>query len=408
MNTLDFLRLNARWLLAGVLLTFLSSFGQTFFISIFAGDIMEAFSLSHGEWGGIYALGTLASAAVMVWSGGLTDLFRVRTLGPSVLVLLACSCLFMATNHAGWLLPVVIFLLRLMGQGMTSHIAVVAMARWFVRARGRALSVATLGVSAGQALLPLLFVALLTVFDWRILWVVAAGVALLMIPVLTGLLREERTPQSMVRESHSLGMNARHWTRNEALKHWLFWAMVPAILGPSAFGTALMFHQVHFAEIKGISHMAIVSMFPIYTIVLIVAMILSGWALDLLGTHRLIPFIHIPAVLAFLVFGTSTSTLGLAFGFALFGIASGAHSTMPNAFWADVYGTASIGSIKAMAAAVMVLGSAIGPGLTGWLIDFGLSLETQYILVAGYFMASSLIMWLGVRKAARLLPPVPA
>ena len=62
MPILAFLRDNAPWLTAGVLLTFLSSFGQTFFISIFAGHIREAFDLSHGQWGGIYTLGTTASA----------------------------------------------------------------------------------------------------------------------------------------------------------------------------------------------------------------------------------------------------------------------------------------------------------------------------------------------------------
>ncbi|MEM1006782.1 MAG: MFS transporter, partial [Pseudomonadota bacterium] len=73
---------NATWLGAGVLLTFLSSFGQTFFISVFAGEIRAAYGLSHGGWGIIYSLGTMAAAAVMIWAGGLTDIFRVRSLGP--------------------------------------------------------------------------------------------------------------------------------------------------------------------------------------------------------------------------------------------------------------------------------------------------------------------------------------
>ena len=93
-----FLFRNAPWLAAGALLTLLSSFGQTFFISIFAAEIQSEFGLSHGSWGGIYALGTTASAVVMVWAGGLTDKFRVRTLGPAVLLLLALACLFMAFN----------------------------------------------------------------------------------------------------------------------------------------------------------------------------------------------------------------------------------------------------------------------------------------------------------------------
>ncbi|PCH69978.1 MAG: MFS transporter, partial [Rhodobacteraceae bacterium] len=86
---IGFVSRNAPWLAAGAVLTFLSSFGQTFFISIFAGEIRSEFSLSHGEWGGIYSLGTTASAVVMIWAGSLTDVFRVRVVGPVVLAGLA-------------------------------------------------------------------------------------------------------------------------------------------------------------------------------------------------------------------------------------------------------------------------------------------------------------------------------
>ena len=99
MSTLSFLRDNARWLSAGALLTFLSSFGQTFFISIFAGEIREGFQLSHGQWGGIYTMGTTVSAIVMVWAGGLTDQFRVRSLGAVILGMLMLACLAMALNQ---------------------------------------------------------------------------------------------------------------------------------------------------------------------------------------------------------------------------------------------------------------------------------------------------------------------
>ena len=197
MRFFTFLRQNALWLGAGGLLTFLSSFGQTFFISIFAGEIRNEFSLSHGAWGGLYTLGTGVSAVVMVWAGGLTDRFRVRFLGPVILVGLAFACVLMAINPFVWMLPIVIFLLRFFGQGMTSHIAVVAMSRWFIAMRGRALAIATLGYSLGEAILPIIFVALMVYVDWHNLWLVAAGICLLGIPLLITALRQERTPQSM-------------------------------------------------------------------------------------------------------------------------------------------------------------------------------------------------------------------
>lgn len=407
MSILAFLRDNAPWLSAGVLLTFLSGFGQTYFISIFAGEIRETFSLSHGQWGGIYTLGTTASALVMVWAGGLTDRFRVRALAPVILVMMTGACIFMAINPVWWLLPVVIFSLRFTGQGMMSHIAVVAMARWFVAARGKALSVATLGFAVGEAFLPLIFVSLLLVYDWRILWLVAAGIAVLGIPLLMLLLRRERTPQSWAQTSQSLGMEEMHWTRRQTLGHFLFWFMVPALLGPAAFNTAFFFHQVHFAEIKAVAHVELVAMFPIYTAVGIGAMILSGWALDRLGTARLLPFMQIPMVAAFVLFAFAEGPGMLILGFVFLAMTTGANSTLPNAFWAEFYGTANLGSIKAMAAAIMVFGSAIGPGLTGVAIDLGVGIETQYLFVAGYFVFTTVMMTIGVRRARPLLSLSP-
>jgi MFS family permease len=180
--------------------------------------------------------------------------------------------------------------------------------------------------------------------------------------------------------------------------------MVPSIIGPSAFNTAFFFHQVHFAQVKGIEHLIFVSFFPIFTALTVIVMISAGWALDKYGTARLMPFFQVPMVFAFLTFALSQDTWSLALGFAFLGMTSGANATLPNAFWAEFYGTAHIGAIKAMVMAVMVLGSAIGPGMTGIMIDQGIGIETQFLGVALYFVGvTGLMMW-GIGRAARDLP----
>ena len=392
---------NSRWLAAGALLTLMSSFGQTYFISIFADEIRATFNLSHGDWGAIYGFGTFASAIAMVWAGGLTDIMRVRRLGPVVLAALASSCLFMAFNPWVALLPVVIFCLRLTGQGMSTHIAAVGMSRWFAENRGKALSVANLGFSVGEATYPVLIVALMLFFTWQGIWVLAAFVATLSIPALLWLLREERSPQSMSKEGQSVGMGGRHWTRNQTLVHPLFWFMMPALMGQSAFSTVFFFFQVHFAEIKGWDHFQLVAMFPVYTGVAFGSMILSGILIDKIGTARLIPYFQLPTICAFMLFAYSQSLLTALVAFAFLGLSSGANATLPNAFWAEHFGTKHLGSIKAAAAAAMVLGSAIGPPITGILLDFNLSLEIQYIAIAGFLGFSSTMMWVGVLRAQR-------
>ena len=261
------------------------------------------------------------------------------------------------------------------------------------------MSIAALGFSFGEALLPIVFVALLGMFDWRLLWLVAAMIAAAGIPLLLLLLRRERTPQSLATSEQSTGMQARQWTRGEALRHRLFWFMVPALLGPPAFNTAFFFQQVHYAEVKGWAHLDLVALFPVYTAISVGAMIVSGWLLDKLGTARLMPFYQVPMVAAFVFFAYATSPASALFGFFFLALSTGANMTLPNAFWAEFYGTAHLGSIKAMAAAVMVLGSALGPGLTGVLIDAGVGIEAQYLGVAGYFVFASAMMAIGVTQA---------
>ena len=394
----NFIINNLRWLSAGILLTFISSFGQTYFISIFSGEIRNTFDLSHGDWGLIYGFGTFASAIVMIWAGGLTDIMRVRKLGLIVLCALSASCLFMAFNPLVALLPVVIFCLRLTGQGMSTHIAAVAMSRWFVSNRGKALSISNLGFSFGEALIPLFLVSALIYFSWQKIWILATLVTLFSIPILIWLLRQERSPQSIDAEDQSLGMNKLHWTRKQTISHPLFWFMMPAVIGQSAFNTAFFFQQVHFSEIKGWEHLNLVSMFPVYTGVAICMMFLSGILLDKLGTAKLIPYFQLPMIIAFILFAFGETLYSALLGFIFLGITSGANTTLPNAFWAEFFGTKHLGSIKAAAAAGMVLGSAIGPALTGILLDFDISLNLQYIGISIFFVFSSLLMSIGVSR----------
>jgi len=407
MTYFRFLRENAPWLTAGVLLTLVSSFGQTFFISIFAGVIRQEFDLSHGAWGGIYTIGTTASAIVMIWAGVLTDRFRVRHLGAVVLFLLAVACLLMAAVPSVWALPFVIFGLRFTGQGMIDHTAVVSTARWFVATRGRALSIVAMGFAFGQAVLPLTFVALLAVTHWRILWVVAAVLSLAAIPVLIALLRNERTPQSIAKETHAVGMEGRHWKRPEIIRHWLFWLMIPTLVGPSAWGTALFFQQVHLAEVKGWEHVQFVALFPLFTLTSVVSTFLSGWALDRFGTNRLMPLYLLPYSAAFLILASAQSLFTAAVGMMVLGFGVGAGSTLPGAFWAEHFGTRNLGAIKALATAVMVFGSAIGPGISGYLIDFGVAFPDQMIGICIYFIVAAALAMIGVRRARPRLALTP-
>jgi MFS family permease len=199
-----------------------------------------------------------------------------------------------------------------------------------------------------------------------------------------------------------MGLLGKDWTRTMALRHPLFWLMVPAIVFFSAFGTTFWFHQVHFAEVKGYSHLALVAVFPLGTISLAISTIIYGWAIDRFGVVRLMPFYIVPYVVAFCLHWYAPNLIWTAVAVILMGISGGGNATILSACWAGFYGTRFIGSIKAAAAALMVLGSAIGPGLSGLLIDAGVGIEIQMLGYAACFVFAAFMMGLAARMATRL------
>ncbi len=74
----SFILANGRWLGGAFLLCLCSSFGQTFFISLSGGDIRRELGLSHGDFGLLYMLATLASAVTLPFLGRAIDRFSTR------------------------------------------------------------------------------------------------------------------------------------------------------------------------------------------------------------------------------------------------------------------------------------------------------------------------------------------
>lgn len=250
MSFAAFLRDNVRWLAGGFLLTFFSSFGQTFFISLSAGSIRSEFGLSHGEFGTVYMIATLASALTLTQLGKIVDIMSVSRVALIVVPMLAVFSLAMAYADTLTTLVMTMFGLRLFGQGMMTHNAMTAMGRWYVGQRGRAVSVATLGQQAGEAVLPIVYVSIVLTVGWRTTWAYSAVFLIIVaLPLIYTLMRVERQPRSTDGvEANSAPIN---WTRQEVLKDPFFWVILLGVLAPGFIGTSIFFHQVYLVELRG-------------------------------------------------------------------------------------------------------------------------------------------------------------
>ena len=391
MSFLPFLRNNSRWLAGGFLLTFFSSVGQTFFISLSAGDIRAEYGLTHGGFGIIYMLATLASALTLPKLGKIVDIYPARTVALITMPALALAAVGMALATHVAALVVTIYLLRLFGQGMMTQNAFTATGRWFSAQRGRAVSVVTLGHNAGEALFPIAFVALMAAIGWRNAWLVAAAVVVVIaLPVISGLIAVERTPQTS--DPATVKAAVRDWTRPEVLRDPIFYVLLVGVLAPGFIGTTVFFHQIYLVELRGWSTEVFASAFVLMAGMTVVSALVSGQLIDGFSAIRLLPGFLIPLGLACVVLATFDQSWS-AFAFmALMGISYGFSSTLFGAVWPEVYGTRHLGSIRAVMIAILVFATAMGPGITGYLIDRGVDYPLQILVMGLYCFGASLVM----------------
>ena len=140
-----FLKNNLGLLSFGLFLTFFSSFGQTFLLSLYVPSIEELLNISNTEFGTIYAVATIGSALTLPWAGGYFD--KINTARYTLIVIsgLFISLLLLSFSYHFIIVIVAFYGLRLFGQGLMSHTSVSSMAKFFENNRGKAIGITSLG-----------------------------------------------------------------------------------------------------------------------------------------------------------------------------------------------------------------------------------------------------------------------
>lgn len=387
-----FLRAEARWIFAGFLLTAFSGFGQTFFISQSNTALRDMFGLSHGGLGLIYSSATLTSAVVLLQFGKLVDHVTTRTAALIVASGLVGACLVMAWAFAVWMLFLAFFLLRLFGQGMMTHVAMVATGRWYDAQRGKAVSLVATGFAISLAILPPLAIAAITSFGLRGMWVMgASAVALFALPALYFLLARERTPKGHTSVIEPAAPKA-SWRRTDVLREPSLYLLMMSVLAPSFLITGIFFHQQHLADVKGWPLAMFAAGFPVYAVVQTGGSLVAGLLVDKFSARALLPSFLVPVGIGLCLPYWFSGVWVIVVLMALLGLGAGIHTTLSGAIWPEMFGVRYLGEIRALIFSAAVASSAASPILLGYLIDLGISLQLQLAVLGGYALLASAVM----------------
>ena len=378
----------------GVFLIFSSSIGQTFFISLFSGEIRNEFNLSHGMFGFFYSAATLTSAIVFFWLGKFTDQFNFTLLGLITLGALSGFSFLISSAETLLMLFLSLLGLRLLGQSMLSHIAVTAMARWFSTKKGRALSIALIGHPIGEALLPALITFFLLQFTWREVWIgIGTCLIIIFLPLVYWLGRYVKS-QQQYSSSNSLLDSKKvlniSWNRSQVLRDLRFYQILPGLLASPFIVTGVFFHQIHLIETKSWSIKLLASCYPLFALSVTGITFGTGWIIDRFSTVHLLRYFLLPLAFGLLLIASTDKAYAFPLFMILMGASTGAATIVISALWVELYGTDHLGSIRSMCFSMVVLSTAVSPALMGLLIDIGIKLEFQFIIFAIYILICSI------------------
>ncbi len=394
-----FKNLSLKVIVFGFIFTFFSSFGQSFFLGIFNTSIRETLSITHGQFGSIYASATLLSSLLLIWVGKKIDDINIFRFAIYVTLLLSFSCFFFSKISSVVFLFIAIFLMRFSGQGMMSHTATTTVSRYFTKSRGRALSICWFGLSSAEFIMPVLMVFLLSITTWQNIWTIIAIIILFFLPIASFFLvkkvnldTREKTEGEEFKEK-----NIKQWKRIEVLKDYKFYIVSMNMLAMPWIATGVFVYQSFISSSKNWGPFVIAQSFMSYSVFSVLTLLISGFLIDKFTSRKLLIFMNIPLFLSTFVIIYFNAPMTAFVFLGLIGISNGLANVLGSSTWAEIYGVKHIGSIKALTTALMVFSTAFGTALFGILIDIGFSIEKIAIISALYIL-TSFILLLFVRK----------
>ncbi|WP_163537218.1 MFS transporter [Gracilibacillus sp. YIM 98692] len=391
---------------------FFSGPGQTYSNSQFIDQYIRDFGWSRSQVSGLYSAATLVAGLIMVFVGRFIDRFGQRTMMVTVGSLFGFACFFNSIVSSLWMLAIGFFLVRLLGQGSMSLIPNTLVVQWFVKKRGIAFSIMTLGSFASAMSFPLINTWLIGEWGWQFAWRFW-GILLLVLFVPIAFFGVRNKPEFMGLEPDGFSKKKNNrpklimgskiitsdedWTLREAMRTKTFWAILICVGIPAMINTGITFHIISILGTNELSPEIAAMVLSLMAVVGIPMSLISGYLTEKVKTNYLLLGIFIiEFVLLLMLLVTNNLLVAIIFG-TLWGVANGFERIALNVIWPNYFGRKYIGSINGFGVTMGVLGSAFGP------LPFGVGFDifhsyTPILLIALIFPLIGIVCSLIAKK----------
>ena len=353
---------------------------------LFIPSMSKDLGLSQVYFGWAYSARLIGFSLTGWYLGRLIDRHGARIPLAVAGVFLGCVMAGLAALEQGWQLISLYFLLGVIGLegGGGNLYQAVPLSRWFLKKRGKAMSMATLGTPIGILLYSPVTEYLIGTYGWRSCWLIL-GSSGSVIVVLVALWLIRKDPQCMglrpdgeaVMDSVSGRSGARWrqtpvehaWSLKDVVRIRTFWALVTVHGLRMLSASTMMVFRIPFFIDHGVSSKLVAWAISIEAVIASFASILAGRAVDRFNSQMVVVFALLVFIATFIVTINFTTTLHVFLATALYGISASAYVVAQNALWPDYFGSAHIGSIRGFSLLTTLLFSVVGAPLSGAVKD---------------------------------------
>ena len=389
-------------------------------LSVFVTPIEQELGWARWETAMAFTIGSLGGSIGSALVGHLLDRYGARAAVVVSGMLVTGALLGLAVMQEVWQFW------GLFGLGRTAALTgvnlgvTVALGNWFIRKRGRALSFMTMGLRAGQALVPLVIVTpLILAYSWRHAYVALAVLAFVFAalpgwlfirrrPEDFGLLPDGAQPDEAAARSPGAPASDADgevsFTLAEARRTPAFWLLTFATMTVIFAQTAVNVHAVPSVEDRGVSQ-AFSGTF-VFIMMGTAALSAYGWGALMDKIHvrwaTIIATVFSAAAMIVIIFADNV-LMAAVFG-VLFGLGTGAWTISQILLFANYFGRRHLGAIRGLSQLLAAPLSSFGAVLAGLIRD----LTDGYTLAFLIFFAALVIVVLSLLLAKPPHKPAPA
>ena len=382
--------------------------GTYFSYGILFNPLISEFGWSRATVAGASSVAFLLMGFLGMGVGRLNDRIGPRKLMTVTGIFFGAGYLLMSRLDGIWQLYLFFGIVFGIGLSSIDVIALTTIARWFVKKRGFVTGIVKVGTGAGQMTIPFLASILVIRYGWRYSCVIIGAAVLAILVSIAQLMRRDPSVMGLSPDGDAHGsaagplLAAEALSLREALHTRQFWMLCATFLAIVFCLMIVMVHIVPFARDIGISPTRAAGILSTIGGVSMGGRFLSGFAIDRIGSKRVMLFCFMLLIAALLWLQIAEALWMLYFFAVIYGVAHGGFFTTLSPIVAESFGIKSHGALFGIAMFSGTFGGAVGPFLAGYIFDrtagYDLALWLCMLVAALGFVLISLLKLEGQNK----------